>query len=156
VRRTLVPATLGEGPVLRCTRCGGTWVPRESARAIHAAFPPVGIEQKEKLQKLREAAGLRNLKDGVRYLQCPKCQKRMNRRPFAAESGIVIDRCLQHGVWFDSGELELAASFFAAGGPRRTENALRKRFLQRSRPAFDLANFDPGAGPLISLILSLM
>jgi len=40
------------------------------------------------------------------YRNCPVCTKRMNKAIYAAVSGVMIDRCLEHGVWLDSGELQ--------------------------------------------------
>jgi hypothetical protein len=41
----------------------------------------------------------------------------MERRVFAHGSGVVVDRCRRHGVWFDGGEIALASAFFRHGGP---------------------------------------
>jgi Zn-finger nucleic acid-binding protein len=103
--------------VLRCASCEGTWVPRGQASALQASFPKVGPLDREGLARVREAASLRNLTDGVRYLACPICQERMDRRQFSLGSAIIIARGLPHGVWFDGGEIELAATYFAVGGP---------------------------------------
>ena len=40
------------------------------------------------------------------YRHCPVCTKRMNKAIYAAVSGVLIDRCLEHGVWLDSGEMQ--------------------------------------------------
>jgi Zn-finger nucleic acid-binding protein len=40
------------------------------------------------------------------YKQCPVCQDTMRKLTYAAVSGVLIDRCTQHGVWLDSGELQ--------------------------------------------------
>jgi Zn-finger nucleic acid-binding protein len=39
----------------------------------------------------------------------------MLRHNFGASSGVIVDVCGQHGVWFDNGELAQALSFCAAG-----------------------------------------
>jgi len=114
---TLASIAVGDAPAARCLRCSGYWIPRASAGALRAAFPHVGELDRTRLAEIRRAAAERNLHDGVRYLRCPICDTRMDRRQFAAGSGIVIDRCLGHGVWFDGGELELAAEYFRVGGP---------------------------------------
>lgn len=41
-------------------------------------------------------------------LDCPECKKPMARRVYAGDSGVVIDRCSDHGMWFDDGELAQA------------------------------------------------
>ena len=39
----------------------------------------------------------------------------MRRLPFGLSSGVLVDVCRPHGVWFDRGELEAAMSFVLAG-----------------------------------------
>jgi len=65
------------------------------------------------------------------YLRCPVCQAIMNRRLFAARTGIIIDVCLTHGTFFDAGELPLIIEFVMNGG---LDNALHKD-LKRMREA---------------------
>jgi Zn-finger nucleic acid-binding protein len=40
----------------------------------------------------------------------------MNRQVFARISGVIVDVCKDHGVWFDTGELEAVIEFIEAGG----------------------------------------
>jgi Zn-finger nucleic acid-binding protein len=54
------------------------------------------------------------------YRKCPVCSSTMSRRNFARKSGIIIDRCRQHGTWLDADELEDIATFVAQGGMRNT------------------------------------
>ena len=37
---------------------------------------------------------------------CPKCSKPMMQMNWGGSSGVIIDRCVGHGLWFDAGELE--------------------------------------------------
>lgn len=136
-KRALGPGTFGGCPVAACASCGGHFVPRSQAHALRATFPAVGPLDRGALAKVREAAALRNLTDGVRYLACPVCAERMDRRPFALGSGLVVDRCLPHGVWFDGGELELAATYFAVGGPRDPRYGVKPDGPGRQAPIRD-------------------
>ena len=52
----------------------------------------------------------------MRYIHCPVCDVLMNRRVFARMSGVVVDVCRQHGVWFDAGELAAVVQFITRGG----------------------------------------
>lgn len=52
----------------------------------------------------------------VVYLRCPECDTLMTRRNFGLRSGIIVDICPGHGVWFDHGELEAVMRFVRAGG----------------------------------------
>jgi Zn-finger nucleic acid-binding protein len=50
------------------------------------------------------------------YLKCPVCSVVMNRRLYAAGTGIIIDVCRTHGTFFDAGELPLIIDFVRNGG----------------------------------------
>jgi len=41
----------------------------------------------------------------VRYKKCPECRKVMLRINYKGKSGVIIDRCKEHGYWLDGGEL---------------------------------------------------
>ena len=43
----------------------------------------------------------------------------MSRRNFGESSGVVVDICTPHGVWFDRGELSQVLSFCASGNLTR-------------------------------------
>lgn len=42
----------------------------------------------------------------TKYKDCPICKQRMRKLNYASVSGVLVDRCLEHGVWLDSGELQ--------------------------------------------------
>ncbi len=50
------------------------------------------------------------------YIKCPVCQVIMNRKLFAAGSGVVIDVCRDHGTFFDMGELPRIIDYVMQGG----------------------------------------
>ena len=52
----------------------------------------------------------------VEYRRCPSCDMPMKRENYKRISGIIIDRCLQHGTYLDGGELEALMEFMKAGG----------------------------------------
>nr|WP_281412593.1 zf-TFIIB domain-containing protein [Geomobilimonas luticola] len=53
---------------------------------------------------------------GVSYVKCPVCAKIMNRINFGTKSGVIVDRCKEHGVWLDGGELRHLFEWMKAGG----------------------------------------
>ncbi|NVN98458.1 MAG: zf-TFIIB domain-containing protein [Geobacteraceae bacterium] len=66
------------------------------------------------------------------YVKCPVCAKIMNRINFGTHSGVVIDRCKEHGVWLDAGELRQLAEWMKSGGKlldREREEERRKDTL---------------------------
>jgi Zn-finger nucleic acid-binding protein len=54
--------------------------------------------------------------DKIRYLKCPDCRRHMNRVNFGQRSGVIIDQCIVHGIWLDSGELTHLLEWKKAGG----------------------------------------
>jgi len=93
-----------------CGSCGGVFVPAETMNRVAAS--------RESPTGLREAIPDRPMvrEKQVRYLRCPTCDKTMNRRVFARVSGIIVDVCREHGVWFDAGELAATIEFVEHGG----------------------------------------
>ena len=58
--------------------------------------------------------------------------KMMNRFNFADRSGVIIDKCAMHGIWFDRDELRRIVEFIRSGGltlarERETEELKRQR-----------------------------
>src|SRR5829696_9131972 len=84
-----------------CTNCGGFWLTVETFEAL--------CTDKEQQSAVLSFISAREVSLGVqppvRYLPCPDCKQLMNRSNFARISGVIIDLCKQHGVWFDSNEL---------------------------------------------------
>lgn len=63
----------------------------------------------------------------VVYRPCAACGEMMNRINFAGSSGVVLDACRPHGVWFDPEELARIVAFVRDGGL----DAARERELRR-------------------------
>jgi Zn-finger nucleic acid-binding protein len=69
----------------------------------------------------------------VRYILCPVCSKSMNREAFGRISGVVVDVCREHGVWFDPGELAEVLSFIERGGLTRARERERLELEEAAR-----------------------
>ncbi len=52
----------------------------------------------------------------ISYIKCPVCTKFMNRVNFGTRSGVIVDRCNDHGVWLEGGELRHLFEWKKAGG----------------------------------------
>lgn len=116
----LLAREYAETSVDECDGCGGLFLaPATMDRVVAARDRSPGLRLAlPKRQAQRETA--------VRYLHCPVCGKLMNREAFGRISGIVVDVCKVHGVWFDAGELAAAIQFVEKGGLERA----RKRELE--------------------------
>lgn len=103
---------IGPGSLWDCSRCGGQFV--EHALLQHFLDEPraSGLA----IPRTRQSVPL----GPVRYLPCPTCGDLMNRKNFGHTSGVVVDVCSLHGLWFDQGELARILSFVRSGGLRTT------------------------------------
>lgn len=113
-----------------CPQCNGLWLDYQS---FMRATNPQRItreyaDSKESWYKPETGP--------IQYVSCPRCGRYMNRENFSKISGIVIDRCGDHGVWLDAGELERIRLFIAAGGLERLQD---KRLDQMHEEMRDLA-----------------
>lgn len=52
----------------------------------------------------------------IAYIKCPVCEKLMHRVNFGAKSGVIVDRCKEHGIWLDGGELRQLFEWMKLGG----------------------------------------
>jgi hypothetical protein len=68
----------------------------------------------------------------------------MTRRNFGGASGVVVDVCGPHGIWFDVGELPTVLSFVESGGLA----AARRRELEEAERKQRAAQILPQPSPL--------
>jgi Zn-finger nucleic acid-binding protein len=99
----------------RCTDCFGLFFePGEIETLFESAVTPVvdiNLQLLDNINKDRYQA-----KNEVKYIKCPVCRMFMSRRVFGHRSGVIIDRCKNHGVWLDSGEITHLLEWKKAGG----------------------------------------
>ncbi|HEX3593990.1 MAG TPA: zf-TFIIB domain-containing protein [Polyangiaceae bacterium] len=121
------------GRLFDCNRCGGQFV--ETAllrdllerRAVCGAAVP------------RRAASRQTELSTVRYVPCPACAELMGRKNFGGHSGVIVDVCRDHGVWFDVSELPRVLEFVERGGlaeERRRELAELHRQRSELKAAY--------------------
>jgi Zn-finger nucleic acid-binding protein len=79
----------------------------------------------------------------VRMLDFPACAREMDRGRFGNSSNIVIDVCLTHGIWLDSGEVVAVAEHAAlrarvgVSAARQASEAADWRGYDPTRAAFE-------------------
>lgn len=64
--------------------------------------------------------------DVIVYRNCPVCQKKMNRKNFMGQSGVITDVCSEHGIWLDSGELRQIMEWVKVGGAKKVKESKRR------------------------------
>lgn len=95
-------------------------------RMVSVRDTPTGLQLALPKRKLKcEAA--------VKYIHCPACKTLMNRKAFGRISGIVVDVCRSHGIWFDIGELAEVIRFVEKGGLERTRQLELEELAERER-----------------------
>lgn len=121
---------VGDHRVEECMRCGAVFVDRGTLESLTRARElDAGVHVEGARPAQRPIAE-------VRYRGCPECGALMNRRNFGQRSGVIVDVCKEHGVWFDADELAAVLAFVARGGlVRQREQELEdaKRALAQRR-----------------------
>ena len=115
-----------EVTLLECDRCAGIWVGREIFELLERRA------RSEMVSWGTSAAPEKQPHEGRFYRRCVTCDKLMHRENYRRKSGIVVDVCRDHGLWFDHGELEQILTWVRSGGP---EQAQRLESIEpKSRP----------------------
>jgi len=78
----------------------------------------------------------------IHYRKCPVCEQFMQRRNFRKASGVIIDRCNQHGTWLDADELEQITGFILAGGRPERAAFLAEQEARDEREAREARRFN--------------
>ncbi len=99
----------------RCAQCLGLFFdPGELEALLQATVSNVFTINRSQMDSINTT--MRAGEYGVTYIKCPVCAKLMNRVNFGAKSGVIVNRCREHGVWLDGGELRHLFEWMKAGG----------------------------------------
>ena len=102
----LESVNVGPGAHL-CRQCEGVWIHKDTLSQL------VRVPREELLRSPLSATLEPDHPDiplGSR-IQCPVCRGEMLRYNYCADSGVTADRCPEHGMWLDDGELELIIEY---------------------------------------------
>jgi len=97
-----------------CKKCDGLWSDVETFETVCADRESQATVLGLLLTERHAIENKNPVK--VNYVPCPDCKQLMNRSNFASSSGVIIDLCKQHGVWFDVEELPKIIEFVRKGG----------------------------------------
>ena len=111
------PVALNDVHLDECPACAGVWVDPATFRRVCTT----AAAQSDALALL--GAPRHETERRVRYLRCPLCDRQMARRNYARRSGVIVDFCDPHGLWFDHDELRRVVEFVRAGGLREARLA---------------------------------
>lgn len=177
--RHLVSRRLGAEPVAvaECEVCAGMWVDTGTFQVLAArarlgqldpavaAAPPARAGAATAVNERRPASD-RPGGAGRLYRPCAVCGALMNRQNYGRKSGVILDICRAHGIWFDDGELAQVLAWIRDGGEQRagqlaaeeTQDEARQRRLEQAATiplagAWGHAEYDPELlGGLLDLI----
>ena len=126
-RQPLVARTAGVVGYSECARCGGLFLGQEAFAAV--------TKDADTRVKARafDALPLTAAKPepGFHYRSCPVCHKLMNRSNYGRGSGVIVDVCGPHGVFFDRGELTKIVDFIEKGGWDQVRKRERTRMIEQ-------------------------
>ena len=114
-RRPLQLVEIDAVRIRECGRCGGFWSATETFEELCSNSE----QQASVLGFIGSDAHPHAHPATISYVPCPDCGELMNRSNFARSSGVIIDICKQHGVWFDADELPKIIAFINKGGLSR-------------------------------------
>ncbi len=99
----------------RCDQCLGLFFdPGELEALLEASVTNVFAIDRSRLAAINNVR--RSAEHGAAYIKCPVCATIMNRVNFGTKSGVIVDRCREHGIWLDGGELRQLFEWVKAGG----------------------------------------
>jgi Zn-finger nucleic acid-binding protein len=91
-----------------CPRCEGCWVDKGSLYHI-TRLTRSQLAQTPLQPTL--VADPKNMRVEDRPMLCPECRRSLTRQIYCGDSGVEVDRCADHGMWFDDGELALVVDY---------------------------------------------
>lgn len=100
---------VGEHTIDSCLKCSGVWLDHTVLDKLLLHSNQQKSSQAMLGYQFTKITDLKRHK--VSYLPCPECEHVMHRRNFAQKSGIIVDVCSAHGIWFDKKELAAAIHF---------------------------------------------
>ena len=96
--------------VLECQTCGGFWI---SLATFDKLLDVVASQMKS---SVGGEAPTTRAEQRTPYRPCAVCGNLMTRRNFGRRSGVIVDVCGAHGIWFDAHELSQVVRWVRNGG----------------------------------------
>lgn len=103
--------------ILECHQCAGLWVGEQVFRHLELrAKQKIGDTMARQGPARSTPEALNRSGNTMVYRPCVVCGKLMNRQNYGRRSGVIIDRCGDHGIWFDNDELSTILGWIQEGG----------------------------------------
>ncbi|HYH46951.1 MAG TPA: zf-TFIIB domain-containing protein [Thermoanaerobaculia bacterium] len=116
------------GPVLPAGPAAEPDIAPAARAAGPAAASPAGAAATLVSPAPASQAGMETGAGGARaYRPCAVCGALMNRRNYGRRSGVILDICAEHGIWFDSDELQRLLRWIREGGEEKAQALLAEQ-----------------------------
>ncbi len=102
--------------MLECRGCAGLWLGRDAFEQLTTQARAGSLQPWGEPAPATRQGSSRERHEGPLYRSCPQCSRLMHRQNFGRTSGVIIDVCGQHGVWFDAHELDQLLAWVRRGG----------------------------------------
>lgn len=138
-----------------CLACGGVWLDHDVLERV--------LRDKGNQKTVQAYLGHQAVREPGRdyfpivYLKCPRCEDIMHRRNFGKTSGLIVDECVAHGIWFDKNELASVIAFSRSSmkDVRSKQTPIEYDWKER-RANLDLASNDMDINELWSIVGGLL
>jgi len=121
----------------RCEECYGLFFDHNELENIVESM--VKGRQNINVKQLRELTENPRYVDVIVYRRCPVCNTLMHRKNYRKRSGVIMDVCVEHGIWLDPGELRQILEWVKSGGQTQQtafERTNPQRYLGSSARPF--------------------
>jgi len=134
----------------RCDQCLGLFFdPGELEALLEATVSNVFLIDRAGLDGINSSR--QQVQYAITYVKCPVCAQLMHRVNFGAKSGVIVDRCKDHGVWLDGGELRHLFEWMKLGGKlldlERQEQQKREEQKNEQERREKLTAYRPDSSP---------
>jgi len=129
---------IGDSSAMECGRCAGLWLGNDTFQQLSERAESETLDLDRLFDASHAQASPRGPADqsepeGWRYRKCPACGQIMHRRNYAGASGVIVDFCREHGVWFDADELRRILAWIRSGGLAKAKEEQARRAAQEAR-----------------------
>ena len=116
----MIVLELNEVEIDYCLKCKGIWLDAGELELLLGS----GAEATEFLNSFSNDNQSKEKK-----LKCPICNKKMEKALVIGDKKVTIDKCKNdHGIWFDSGELEDVLQMGSLGKDNKVLSLLKDMF----------------------------
>jgi Zn-finger nucleic acid-binding protein len=106
-----------------CPGCSGIWLDEGELELLYS----INKSENELKKLFQESPSTKE-----KSYRCPICRKQMLKTQFY-DSDLIIDKCpVNHGLWFDKGELEKILSIKSNSSSQKVLSLLKEMFLHNN------------------------